>query len=53
MKYSDLTAGKYFFLAKLALKWTQLFTGCLKNFLEGEMVGVEVRNLKVVQNSAI
>ena len=49
MKYSDLTAGKYFFLAKLALKWTQLFTGCLK----GEMVGVEVRNLKVVQNSAI
>ena len=35
------------FLAKLALKWTPLFKGCLKNFMVGEIVGVEV-----VQNSA-
>ena len=44
MKYSDLTAGEYIFLAKLALKWTPLFKGCLKNFMVGEIVGVEVRN---------
>ena len=32
------------FLAKLALKWTPLSKGCLKNFMVGEIVGVEVRN---------